>query len=62
MKFNNKPVLWLLVVKKGACNYWPFRNAGKGCEVIRLVEFTGNGHCILKDLDAMRDGGWMTFS
>ena len=32
-----RPVLWLLVGKKGVCNLWPQRMAGKGDEEIRLV-------------------------
>ena len=32
-----RPFLWLLVGKKGVCNLWPQRMAGKGDEEIRLV-------------------------
>ena len=35
--------MWLLVGKKGVCNFRPLRIAGRGDEEIRLVVFSCNG-------------------
>ena len=40
----------MLVGKKGVCNFWPLRIAGKGDEEIQLVVFSYNSYCILKVL------------
>ena len=39
-----------MVGKKGVCNFWPLRIAGKGDEEIRLVVFPCNDYCILNVL------------
>ena len=65
MKFAIRPILWLMIGKEGACNFWPLRIAGKGDEDIWLVVFTSNGYCIPKVSVyhglPMKDGGRMTF-
>ena len=38
MKFTIMPLFWLLVGKKGLCNFWPLRIAGKRDEAIQLVD------------------------
>ena len=66
MKFAIRPVLCLLVGKKGVCDFWPLRIAGNSDEEIWLV-LSCNGYCILKVLYGyfglpMKDGGRVTSS
>ena len=61
-----RPVLWLLVGKKGVCSLLPLTTVDKDDEEIRLVVFPFNGYTILKVWCRylglpMKDGGRMTF-